>query len=423
MNEAMRRLPRVATRAMAFSVNGVQRNVTAPPYRRLSAVLRDTLGLKGTKVGCDAGDCGACTVLLDGRQVCACLTAVGQVEGREIVTVEGLAGDANFARLRDAFHAHGAAQCGICTPGMLMAAADLLARNRGPTEADVCDALGGVLCRCTGYRKIIEAVLAAARDAIQLQTVPTGRAVGSRAAKPDGLAKILGTERYGADDYPANSLWLRVVRSPHARGRFSIGDLAPLRRAHPGLVDVISASDVPENSFGIFPDLKDQPVLAAGEVRFRGEAVVALVGDYETVTRITDEEVSIRWEPFAPRITLEEAITGTGPPVHTARPDNVLVRGHVVKGHVDAALARAELVAEGEFETSYVEHAYIELEAGWAERIGDRIRIFVCTQTPYMDRDEVARVLGIDPTRVHVVPSAVGPEFHKLFEILKNEVS
>jgi CO/xanthine dehydrogenase Mo-binding subunit/aerobic-type carbon monoxide dehydrogenase small subunit (CoxS/CutS family) len=411
VNEALPRPLETATEAVALTVNGVARNVVAAPASRLSTVLRDALGLTGTKVGCDAGDCGACTVLVDGKQVCACLTAVGQVEGRHVVTVEGLAGHADIVGLQQAFHARGAAQCGICTPGMLMAAADLLARNRTPTETDVCDALGGVLCRCTGYRKIVEAVLAAAGGAIESPTVPAGRAVGSRAAKPDGLAKITGAERYGADDYPAGSLCLRVIRAPHARARFRFGDLAPLWQAHPGLVDVITAADVPENSFGIFPDYKDQPVLAAGEVRFRGEAVAALVGDAATVARIAPEELPIRWEPLVPRATMEEALADVAEPIHGARSDNVLVRGRVVKGEVDAAFAQAEFVAEGEFETAYVEHAYIELEAGWAERIGDRIRVFACTQTPYMDRDEIARVLGIDPSRVHVVPSAVGGGF------------
>jgi CO/xanthine dehydrogenase Mo-binding subunit/aerobic-type carbon monoxide dehydrogenase small subunit (CoxS/CutS family) len=415
VNEALRRPLGAATDAVTLTVNGVARSVVAAHASRLSTVLRETLGLTGTKVGCDAGDCGACTVLVGERQVCACLTAVGQVAGRHIITVEGLAGhrevSGELAGLQKAFHAHGAAQCGICTPGMLMAAADLLARNRTPNAAEVCDALGGVLCRCTGYRKIVEAVLAAAGGSIEAQAVPTGRSVGSRAAKPDGLAKITGTERYGADDYPVGSLWLRVIRAPHARARFSVGDLASLRQAHPGLVDVITAADVPENSFGIFPDYKDQPVLAEGEVRFRGEAVAALVGDHATVARIAEDEFPIHWEPLAPRVAMEEALADVAEPIHAARPDNVLVGGRVVKGNVDAALAGAEFIAEGEFETAYVEHAYIELEAGWAERIGDRIRIFACTQTPYMDRDEIARVLAIDPARVHVVPSAVGGGF------------
>ena len=211
--------------SIAFGLNGVQQQIDADPVSRLSEVLREQLGLTGTKVGCDAGDCGACTVLLDGRQVCACLTAAGQVAGRDVLTVEGLAMDGKLSALQRAFLAHGAAQCGACTPGMLMAAAELLRVNPAPAEQEVLDALGGVLCRCTGYRKIVDAVLAVATDDIDAPQPSAGAAVGSRIAKLDGAEKVSGTELYGADRYPPGSLWLRVVRSPHARAEFRIGDL------------------------------------------------------------------------------------------------------------------------------------------------------------------------------------------------------
>src|SRR5512134_1049211 len=223
MNERARDLAAAPAggRTIAFTVNGATRRVVAPPASRLADVLRDELGLTGTKIGCNAGDCGACTVLLDGLQVCACLVAVGQVEGRAVTTVEGLAAGGELDRLQRSFLAHGAAQCGICTPGMLMAAADLLARHRRPTEAEALDALGGVLCRCTGYRKIVEAVMAAAGGGA-IAEAPVGQAVGARAPKTDGAAKVTGAERYAADVAPAGALWLRTVRSPHAKARFTL---------------------------------------------------------------------------------------------------------------------------------------------------------------------------------------------------------
>src|SRR6202453_2395227 len=154
-----------ASSTIGFCLNSRKVEVSAAPTTRLTKVLREELGQAGTKVGCDAGDCGACTVLLDGEPICACLVAVGQVEGREVVTVEGLCKySRNSERLNAAFLRHGAAQCGICTPGMLVAATALLERNTKPNETDVMDAIGGVLCRCTGYRKIIAAVLDAGAD-------------------------------------------------------------------------------------------------------------------------------------------------------------------------------------------------------------------------------------------------------------------
>src|SRR5262245_12736161 len=159
--------PAADAASISFRVNGSERHVAVHPATRLSEVLREQLGLTGTKVGCDAGDCGACTVLVDGRQVCACLTAAGQVADREVVTVEGLATRDELSPLQRAFLAHGAAQCGACTPGMLMAAAELLRLNASPSEEEVLDALAGVLCRCTGYRKIVEAGLAVARNDLE----------------------------------------------------------------------------------------------------------------------------------------------------------------------------------------------------------------------------------------------------------------
>ena len=391
---------------VAFTLNERPVEIHVDPVRRLVDVLREDLGLTGTKVGCNAGDCGACTVRLDGRQVCACMVAAAQVGGRSVVTVEGLANSA----LQHAFLVHGAAQCGICTPGMLMAADDLLARNPAPTEAQVMDALGGVLCRCTGYRKIVEAVLSV-RDPAASAEPAAGAAVGARLARVDGVAKIAGTERYGADDWPEGCLVLRAVRSPHPHARFAIGDLAALHAKHPGLLRVLTAKDIPgQNRYGIYPAGKDQPPLAEGYVRYRGEAVAALVGEDATIAAIRDSDIPIRWEPL-PAVSFDHAAAEGAPRLHEASPGNVLVKGRVARGDVEPVLARSAVSAQFTAETSFVEHAYIEPEAGHARRVGDRIEIFATTQTPYMDRDEIALILGLKPEQVRVIPSACGGGF------------
>ena len=142
---------------MRFTLNGRDSSVEGSGSRRLLDVLREDLRHTGTKEGCGEGECGACSVLIDGEVVNSCLVAVGQVEGRQVVTIEGLQ-----SPLQQAFIEYGAAQCGICTPGMLLAAHVLLQRTRRPSEDDVREALAGNLCRCTGYTKIIEAVLSCA---------------------------------------------------------------------------------------------------------------------------------------------------------------------------------------------------------------------------------------------------------------------
>jgi len=395
----------------AFSVNGRRVAASAPGSARLADVLRDELGLTGTKIGCNAGDCGACTVLLDGRQVCACITPLGRVADREVTTVEGLAADPRFSRLQAAFHRLLGAQCGICTPGMLMAAADLLARQAAPDRTAVEDALGGVLCRCTGYQKIIEAVLAAVTELPADAPPAVGTALGAAVPKVDGVAKVTGSDRFGADGIPPDALWVRTWRSPHARARFEFGDLEAFRRDHAGVELVLTAADVPSNGYGIYPDVKDQPVLARGEVRYRGEAVLAVVGPRAVIEAIDEEAAPIRYEVLAPVIGIEAAADVQAPRVQPDKPGNFLIEGRVVKGEAEAALTGCAAVAEGEFETSFVEHAYIEPEAGYARRVGDRIEIHATTQTPYMDRDEVALVLGLRPEQVRIVPTACGGGF------------
>ena len=141
-----------------FTLNGKFQTLALDPVRRVSDILREDLGLTGTKVGCDAGDCGACTILVDREQRFACLTALGQLEGCNVQTVEGLASNGSLTPLQESFQQFGAAQCGICIPGMLMAAQSLLYQNPNPSEDQVHDALGGVLCRCTGYENIVDAI-------------------------------------------------------------------------------------------------------------------------------------------------------------------------------------------------------------------------------------------------------------------------
>jgi aldehyde oxidoreductase len=391
---------------VAFTLNGKKAEWDGAPVTRLAAALRDDLKLTGTKFGCDAGDCGACTVRLDGRQVCSCLVPMGQLAGRAIETVEGLA-NGTLSRLQQSFLAHGAAQCGICTPGMLMAAHDLLESTKTPTRAEVEDALGGVLCRCTGYTKIVEAVMAAATPT-RSNGPASGAAVGARMARVDGVPKVTGRDSFGADAVPADALWIRVVRSPHARARFTLSDLGPLRTR---LAAVLTAADVPFNGYGIYPDIKDQPVLADGEVRYRGEAVVALVGDRRTVLAIRDDEVPIAWTPEPPLFGIDAATAPDAPLVQADKPRNLLLDGGVRHGKADDAFASCAAVAAGTFETTFVEHAYIEPEAGWGCRIGDRLEIHASTQTPYMDRDEIANLMRLRPEAVRVVPTACGGGF------------
>ena len=383
---------------IAFTLNGTPVTVDAAPTERLTHVLRERLGAVGTKVGCDAGDCGACTVLLNDAQVCACLVPAARVAGCHVETVESEADDLD--RLKADFLAHGAAQCGICTPGMVMAGVELLRRNPQPSEAEAMEALGGVLCRCTGYRKILAAVCGA--------TPPpaTEGAVGACLPRLDGAAKVAG-DSFGADYSPEGALVLAAVRSPHAHAAFAFGDLAAFA-ARPGVAGVFTAEDIPgRNAFGVIPPFADQPALAESPARFRGEAV-ALVA-FEPGAEPDLSAFPITWTPL-PALT-SPAVAEAGAALHPNRPGNRLVEGRVVKGDVAVALAQAAHVVDGGMETSFVEHAYIEPEAGSAWMEGETLVIRACTQAPVMDRDDTAAILGLPPDRVRIIPSAVGGGF------------
>ena len=397
---------------VSFILNDLPQTLAVNPLRRFSDVLREDLGLTGTKVGCDAGDCGACTILVDGEQRYACLTAVGQLEGHNARTVEGLAKNGDLTALQQAFLDEGAAQCGICTPGMLMAAQSLLDRTPNPTEAQVLDALGGVLCRCTGYTKIVEAVLKAGKTSSSEPTPPSGPAVGSRMVKVDGKQKVTGEEIYSADYTPEDSLWLRAIRSPHPRAKFTLAQPEKVLKKYPGIIKILTADDVTgNNGFGIYPHIKDQPVLAKDHVRFRGEAVVALIGERENVESVSEEDLGLTWEPLEAIRGCDAALSGKLEPVQSEIVDNILAEGFLKKNDVEKAFAESFAVAEGVWTTSAVEHGYLEPEAGYATKIGQRLEIFVCTQSPYMDQTEVAQFLGIEPGQVRIIPSAVGGGF------------
>jgi CO/xanthine dehydrogenase Mo-binding subunit/aerobic-type carbon monoxide dehydrogenase small subunit (CoxS/CutS family) len=394
-----------------FTLNGQSIACDAPATERLSEVLRERLGARGTKVGCDAGDCGACTVLVNGKAVCACLMPAARAEGARIETVEG-AGD-TLTRLRASFLRHGAAQCGICTPGMLMAATELLSHTPRPSEEQAEQALGGVLCRCTGYRKILAAVCDAWRDEPAV-IVPDGPAVGARIARLDGADKVQG-DVFGADFAPAGALTVKAVRSPYPHASFAFGDLAAFAR-RPGIAAVFTAADIPgRNAFSVIPAFADQPAIAADTARFRGECVAVVAFEPGTLPDMAD--FPIVWTPLPAVLTVAEAEAPGAPRVLPERAGNLLIEGGVRRGDVASAMAASAHVVEGAVTTTYVEHAYIEPEAGAAWMEGETLCIRACTQAPVMDRDDTAAILGVPVDRVRILPSAVGGGFGSKLDV------
>ena len=400
------------TATVEFRLNREPAECTPVPCERLSETLRERLGCRDVKVGCDAGDCGACTVLLDGAPVCACLTPSRQVAGKQVETLSGLLGsDRRAAALAEAFQRHGAAQCGICTPGMVVSAVALLRSNPSPCEPAVKDALGGVLCRCTGYRKIIDAVLD-----IDGKRRPDGPqdsdGVGASIRRVDGAAKVEGRETFGDDAGQPDWPGLLIIRSPYPHAEFRIGCLEEFVRENDGIDAVLTARDVPGlNRMGVIPGFIDQPAFAESRARFRGEAVAALVGRRDVLQRFDPGRFPIEWDELSAISGIGDALNDDAGPVHADRPGNVMCSGVVRRGDVDAALQDAAIVVEGRYGTPFVEHAYIEPEAGCGFVRDGRVEVHAGTQAPVMDRDGLAAILAVDKSKVRIVPTAAGGGF------------
>ena len=396
-----------------FDLNGEAVQVTPATGERLSQSLRERLGARDVKVGCDAGDCGACTVLLDGAPVCACLVATQQVEGCSVETLAGLAEtDSVASRLAESFQDHGAAQCGICTPGMMVSAVALLRETPEPTETQIQDALGGVLCRCTGYRKIIDAV-AAVPSRLDGQG-----GIGGSIRRLDGLPKVTGQEAFGDDVAPPGTLEVRVIRSPYPHAAFTLGDLEGWQATQRGIEAVLTAADVPgRNRFGVIPAFVDQPVFAEGVTRFRGEAVAAVVGTPEAIRALDLDAFPVTWTERPATLDIVSAQADGAALLHEDRAGNVMCGGFVAHGDADAGLAAADIVVEGHFQSGFVEHAYIEPEAGFAQVVDGRLEIHACTQAPVMDLESMEDILGMERGRIRIVPTAVGGGFGSKLDI------
>lgn len=404
--------------SITLTINNVPVTLDVNPAKRLSDVLRNQLHLTGTKVGCDAGDCGACSVLIDDQVSCACLVPIAQLDGARIDTVDGLASNGSLNQLQQSFLHHGAAQCGICTPGMLMTAKALLDENPTPTKSQVEDALGGVLCRCTGYRKIIDAVVNTHNFDNKNSTPAIGKSVGSSIRHLDGIPKVTGELAFGADQFPADTLFVKVIRSPHHHAKFTIKNSEDFITSTEGLSLFLSAADIPgRNCFGVIAPFADQPVFAENTARFRGEAVAAIVGTAEALEAIDDATLPIHWEALPYSLLPEEATKDNGVLVHPTRPSNVLVNGYVETGNVNSALERAAYRVTTQTSTPFIEHAYIEPEAGYCVRQGDRIEIHGCTQAAQMDRDSLAEIMNLPLESIRVMPSACGGGFGSKLDI------
>ncbi len=401
-----------------LEVNNRKISKETDTHKRLLDFLRDDLNLTGTKEGCGAGECGTCSVFVDGKLVKSCLMPVAKASGAKIETIEGLAVPGELTPMQKAFHKTGASQCGYCIPGMVMAATSALRENPDAGIEEIKERLGGNICRCTGYTKIFEAVeLAKAviagdmtEEHLEEEAVGTSY-IGHNVRRLDAPSKVSGRLRYAADMKMPDMLQMQVLRSPHPHANIVSIDTSEAE-AMEGVACVITSADVPAETdgFGVF--VHDQPIMARGKVRHVGEAVAAVAAEDLVTARRALAKIKVVYEELPGVFDPEDAMKKGAAVVHDYAEDNIVKHIPVRKGDIAAGFANADLVLEDHFSTQQVEHAYLEPEAGISYVDPDDVVVVISpSQNITHHRHMLAHILGKPINKVRFIMSPVGGGF------------
>jgi CO/xanthine dehydrogenase Mo-binding subunit/aerobic-type carbon monoxide dehydrogenase small subunit (CoxS/CutS family) len=405
---------------LAFSavVNGRKVSRPAKPYQRLLDFIRDDLNLTGNKEGCGAGECGTCSVFVDGVLMKSCLLPVAKAQGARIDTIESLAKTGELSILQKAFHKAGASQCGYCIPGMVMAATAALRTNPFADREEIKERLGGNICRCTGYQKIFDAV-EMARD-VQNGRLPVtvldgidaeqGDYIGKNVSRIDAPSKVSGALRYAGDMTMPGMLHVHVLRSPHAHARILSIDTSAAE-AMEGVEGVITCADVPgEDGFGVF--VHDQPVMARDKVRYVGEAVAAVAAEDPLVARQAAAAIKVVYEPLPAVFDAFEAMKPGAPVIHDYAYDNITKHIPIRVGDIEKGFAESDLVIEENYETQAIEHAYLEPEAGLCYVDHDGVVVVISpSQNITHHRHMLSKIIAKPISKVRFIMSPVGGGF------------
>jgi aldehyde oxidoreductase len=398
-----------------FVLNGKPIQVEIDASETLLEVIRQRMRLTGTKLGCGKGDCGACSVLVDGVVINSCIYPAIKVQGRQVTTIEGIGSLDNPHPIQKAFNDVGAVQCGYCIPGMVISSKALLDKNPSPKVDEIKEALSGHICRCTGYTKIIEGVQRAA-ELLKGRTFPekkTDQALGARIGRREGLEKAVGLTKYGIDLTGEGVLMVKVLRSPHPHARIK-GINTSEAEALPGVAGVITAKDIPgKNLVGATPTYKDQPILVGDKARYVGDPIAAVAAVSEEVAEVAVRKIKVDYEVLNPVLDPFFGLEERSPKVHEDHEDrNLLYLRRIIKGDAEKALKESDAVSEITFLTHFVEHAYLDTEGGIAyiDEEG-RVVVHVSGQDAHNYQVELSVILGIPMERVRVIQASTGGAF------------
>lgn len=393
-------------------INGQEMEVDAG--RKLIDVLRNDCRLKSVKDGCSEGACGTCTVLIDGVAKKACVQKMGSLEGRHILTVEGFS-----QREKDvyvyAFGEAGAVQCGFCIPGMVICAKGLLDVNPDPSRIEIAHAIRNNYCRCTGYKKIIDAISLAAkmlREDIPIAEQEKMVKVGSKVHRIDVKGKVLGTGKYVDDldqvDLPG-MIYGGAVRSKYPRAVVKAIHTEKAK-ALPGVVCVLTADDVPgKNKVGHLKQDWDTMIPVGGTTHYLGDAIAIVAAETPELLEQAKALVEVEYEELKPVTCPAEALAEGAPNVHGS--GNILSHEHLVRGNAEEVIANSKYKVTRHYETPWTEHAFLEPECAISMPLGDGVLIYSTDQGTYDTRHETSILLGLDPEKVVVENKLVGGGF------------
>ena len=409
-----------------ITVNGQRHILAVQPETSLKQIIRDDLGLTGTKSGCDAGDCGACTVLMDGRAVNSCLVLAATCDGAEIKTIEGVADGNELHPLQKSFVKHGAVQCGFCASGMILTSLELIEKNPAPKQAEIKKALGGNLCRCGTYPRVIEAVGNWRKfEGVQLDTEPGEHderdqerdhsVVGKSVTRYDGPDKVTGREKYTADLKLPGMVHGKILGSTIAHGLIKSIDTSAAE-ALPGVLAVITAKDVPSIKYGVSPPRHDENILAIERVRYVGDEVAAVAAVDEATAVEAVKLIKVEYEVLPAVFDPHEAIKDGAPQVHPeeekfANNINTKVEWHfgdVEKGFAEAAvLVEDTFVGNRTFQSPIEPHAAV---ARW-EHHADKLTVWSSSMVPHYLRRMLGLVFEIPQGDIRTITPCVGGAF------------
>ena len=395
----------------SFTVNGVLR--TTEEDKPLLRYLRDDLHLYSVKDGCSEGACGTCTIVVDGKAIKSCVLTTKKAVGKTILTVEGLSHDEQEAFVY-AFGKVGAVQCGFCIPGMVMAGKALIDQNPNPSEEDIKKAIRGNICRCTGYKKIIEGISLTAAilrgDEKIDPELEKGDVygVGDRAFRTDVRGKVLGNGAYCDDIEMEGMVHASAIRSQYPRAKVLDIDASKALEL-PGVLAVLTAEDVPNNKVGHIQQDWDVFIAKGDITRCVGDAICLVVAEDEKTLAQAKKLVKISYEPLEPVRSIQEAMAENAPKLHPN--GNLCQQRHVTRGDAKTALANSKYVVTQSYKTPFTEHAFLEPECAVAFPYKDGVKVYTSDQGVYDTRKEISIMLGWEPDRIVVENKFVGGGF------------